>query len=364
MSYKIFKGNHQYYHLNACVGNNGWTGISTYLEGYQAATIAMLESILDKKALEGSEIIFWTQDTAIYPIVFTARHSIELFLKAEINNINTLKKYLSPIQKELTVTHNIQKLWNIFKSQLSFVGDNRLNYIVLKLENAIEEYSKIDPNGETFRYPYSNEDKKHLEEVSLINIYDFYINYLELAKEMQDFQVLVSCLQNEYSTGTYTKKLNRKDFEDISKSLPLREEWAEINFKKIKEDIKNKYNLSGRELSSVLDQIQNHYEFSLNIIPNNFLLKIDKNILIQFCNGLVSKDQLINLNKEYLITLRSLIEMYNYGYPVFSERINQYEEYFKEMGIDCEIDYIFRKYNKVKLFLTERLNYNFLFEDQ
>lgn len=364
MSYKIFKGNPHYFHLNACVGNNGWTGISTYLEGYQAATIAMLESILSNKSLDGSELIFWTEDTAIYPILFTARHSLELFLKAEINNINSLSKNLSPIQKELTVTHNIQDLWNIFKDQLSLLNDNRLKYITLKLEDAIEEYNKIDPNGETFRYPYSNDNKKHLKEISVINVYDFYINYLELAKEMQEFHLLVGCLDDEYCVETYTKKLNRRDIEDISKSLPSREKWASIDFNEIKNDIKKKYNISGRELSDIIKGIELHYEFSLNIIPNNFLFNIDKNILIEYCNGLVDLDKLKSLDKEYLITLRALIETYNCGYPVFSERIKKYETYFKEMNFDCEIDYIFRCHKKVKLLLTERLNYNFLFDDK
>lgn len=364
MSYKIFKGNHHSFHLNACVGHNGWTGISTYLEGYQAATIAMLESILCNKSLNGSKIIFWTEDTAIYPILFTARHSLELFLKAEINNINSLSKYLIPVQKELTVTHNIQDLWNIFKNQLSLLNDNRLKYITSKFEETIEEYNKIDPNGETFRYPYSNDNKKHLEEIDVINVYDFYINYLELAKEMQDFHLLVDYLYNEYDTETYTKKLNRQDIEDISKSLPLRKEWAKIDFKKIKNDIKKKYNLSERELSTVIKKIEIHHEFSLNIIPNNFLFNIDKNILVEYCNGLINLDRLKSFDKEHLITLRSLIETYNCGYPIFSERIKKYEKDFKEVNIAYEIDYIFRCYKKVKLLLTERLNYKFLFEDK
>lgn len=69
---------------NACVGNNGWISINTYISGYQAATLVMLESALEsistrKNVPDNAEM--WNIDIAIYPILFSARHYVELYLK-------------------------------------------------------------------------------------------------------------------------------------------------------------------------------------------------------------------------------------------------------------------------------------------
>lgn len=42
----LFQKEKDDFHYNACVGNNGWTGIKAYIHGYQAATLVMLESVL------------------------------------------------------------------------------------------------------------------------------------------------------------------------------------------------------------------------------------------------------------------------------------------------------------------------------
>ena len=360
MSSSIFKGNIKYWHLNACVGNNGWTGMSTYLEGYQAATIAMLESILHRTQLESSDSIFWTYDTAIYPIIFTARHSFELFLKSEISNINLFKKNIPPIKNQLTITHNIGKLWLFFKEQISLLRDYRLNYIIPILENTIEEYNRIDPNGEVFRYPYNNQGNKHLEEHYVINIYEIYKNYIKFSNHINDFQLLTEYLYKEYEVGTYTDKLSRNDLEFISKILPLKVKWRENQFITIKNYIKNKYSLSNNELSRAIKKIENHYEFSLKIIKNNYLININKNILVDYCNGNFTYNNLKILSTNDLIILKSLVDCC-YIFPFFSEWIDIFINKNKQINIMHEINYIHKNYPKVKKLIIDQLNYDFIF---
>ena len=65
------------YLYNACVGNNGWISINTYIDGYQAATLVMLESALNSVSSRDNvpnNANYWNVDTAIYPILFSARH--------------------------------------------------------------------------------------------------------------------------------------------------------------------------------------------------------------------------------------------------------------------------------------------------
>ncbi|MCU4339130.1 hypothetical protein KTH08_18045, partial [Acinetobacter dispersus] len=81
---KLFSSENNPYDItkyNACVGNNGWVGMSTYIDGFHSSTVILLEALIndvDKKSYDG---FFWGVDTCVYPILFSARHFLELFLK-------------------------------------------------------------------------------------------------------------------------------------------------------------------------------------------------------------------------------------------------------------------------------------------
>jgi len=44
----LFRKEQSNFQFNACVGNNGWRGMFAYIDGYQSATLAMLESVLSQ----------------------------------------------------------------------------------------------------------------------------------------------------------------------------------------------------------------------------------------------------------------------------------------------------------------------------
>lgn len=111
-------------HFNACVGNNGWVNINTYIDGYRSATLIMLESTLYKNTQEKYET-FDSVDTAIYPIFFSARHFIELYIKQKIYAINFFK-LKATIEAKLIKTHNIEKLWGLFIDIVNKTCDSRI----------------------------------------------------------------------------------------------------------------------------------------------------------------------------------------------------------------------------------------------
>ena len=130
----LFQGEKKLRNLNACVGENGWTGMTTYMDGYQSATLIMLESILssydDSSANDlPTNASYWDLDTSIYPIVFSARHFIELFLKHKIHLINHLKVKKN-IDDKLTKTHDIGKLWIIFKEIVIETNELRITEFI------------------------------------------------------------------------------------------------------------------------------------------------------------------------------------------------------------------------------------------
>ncbi|MEE8382889.1 MAG: hypothetical protein V3R78_13540, partial [Thermodesulfobacteriota bacterium] len=74
--------------------------------------------------------------------------------------------------------HEISVLWYEFK-KVSFV-DKRYHDLTNKANEYVNDFSEIDDNGETFRYPYSNENHKHLTSLYCIDIKDFGIRFYEL----------------------------------------------------------------------------------------------------------------------------------------------------------------------------------------
>ena len=98
-------------HLNACVGYNGFPSIHTYQHGYHQAVVSLIET-----AKKDS----WDSDSLIYPILFCARHSIELFLKKQICVLSNVKAITMNRESEnmLLTEHSLDSLWQNFKELL------------------------------------------------------------------------------------------------------------------------------------------------------------------------------------------------------------------------------------------------------
>lgn len=148
--------------FNACVGNNGVVDYLTYAKGFSKAANLILDQVLNT---DGDDI-----DSFIYPICFNMRHSIELRLKGAIEEIDTLAK----IQKlkldgfDLAGSHDIGNIWQYFQTNSESL-DNRYKIINDALKTTILDIAEIDSTGQTFRYPFDTENKKHLTEQRIIS---------------------------------------------------------------------------------------------------------------------------------------------------------------------------------------------------
>lgn len=294
-------------HFNACVGNNGWVNINTYIDGYRSATLIMLQSAVGSNTQLEDEC-FCSVDTAIYPIFFSARHFIELYIKQKIYAINFFKLKLT-IETKLIKTHNIEKLWALFIDIVNKTCDSRLEKYIDSLEPYINDFAKIDLTGETFRYPYSSDNKKHLTQHSIINLCNFYGKFKELSELCQDFTLYMDCLVDEYKTGTYTKNLNRKDIKIIAQSLPVFSEWRNDYFDDVKNDLKKKFNIGSKELSEAINIIKNHFEFRRYIYPNEYQLPLSKDKLIDIVTKKYNKEDVNKFTIEEVACLRTLVEL-------------------------------------------------------
>ncbi len=238
----------------ACVGDNGGTDNFDIREGFKASVDIMLEAV-ENGAYE---------DTMIYPVVYNVRHSIELSMKIIIEYLlhiyNFRKATFDEEDKKKIYTHDIEKLDAIIQKYYSF--DYRIVERYDKIHPYLQDYF-FDKKGDVFKYESDQNGNPHLIKLGISWIsYDVLKRkYNEMMSLFDDLIFEVMYLCKEYSMGTFTKHLSRKDIRDIAETLPLREDWRNNEFSIVKAEIKKKYSIGSKEFSDALNIIQNHCEF-------------------------------------------------------------------------------------------------------
>lgn len=247
----------------ACVGDNGGTFNMDIKNGFQR-TVEILIGMLNQE----NEV----EDILVYPIVYNARHSIELSLKIiieqlwkiqELKGIKKSEEVISQEKKKIH-THDIKALYEIIE-QLGGI-DRRIPDYYKNIEDLIKIYY-FDKEGDAFKYESDKEEQPHMIQNGISHIS---VNTLgkqfNLVMNLFDNMIyfLEDCIR-EYRFNTFTKNLSRKDIKDISILIPERRKWGESSFDKTKEEIKKKYSISNKEFSNALNIIQRHKEFCVNI---------------------------------------------------------------------------------------------------
>lgn len=239
--------------FNACVGNNGFSDLYTYQCGYYEATVGLINNL--KKSTTNIDLL-------IYPIVYSARHTIELFIKNQLFKLKYInskaqgKKFESKIKE----THDIKELWTTFKS-LSSV-DVRYRPHTNILQEYILDFCEVDNTGETFRYPFDHKGVRHLTDLWCINIEFFEKRFIKLYEAIKELDFLTDFLVSEYEEATVIKSLSRQQIKEIALELPIRKDWEKSVFTTKKNKILKKYNIGSNTFSKTLKLIQGHKEFS------------------------------------------------------------------------------------------------------
>lgn len=251
VSNKTFNSNNPIY--NACVGKNGGATIRTYALGYKQSVLILLKNVLKNRTC---------LDTLVYPIVYNARHYVELSLKSTIEYLNFINLVFVPnYKKEELRTHSLYKLMNCVK-RLSAV-EPRYKEIVDCIGNFVSQYYEIDDSAETFRFPMSHQGhERHLENQGCINLDDFAKQFCKLTEQFEILESVDDCLYNEYRVGTVVCGLSRESLKRIAKKLPKNPWNKETSFGRIADEIKKEFNLSASQFSKVIARIKAHREFA------------------------------------------------------------------------------------------------------
>lgn len=260
---------------NACVGNNGSPGYREYADGFSDAANMLLAHVLDNE--ERSKV-----DIFVYPICFNIRHAVELRLKHAILKIKHLYEVKNiPKSFDLVAIHDINKLMEIIINSCAEL-DKRFFIATEKIKDYVNDIGQIDPTGQTFRYPYSNDDVKHLTNESIINLFIIRQRFFKLSENLSHFIDLIDCIITEYKQGLFTSKLSREDLLQITKIIPPYQNWVNEEFTLAKKEIIEKYSLSNKDFCRALDTIKNHKELSYLINKKNKNLEISEETILNF----------------------------------------------------------------------------------
>ncbi len=274
---------------NACVGNNGSPSYVEYAIGFSKAANLIIDQVLSSRDFHLSV------DDMVYPVCFNMRHSVELRLKGAIEDLKIIAEWKGiQLKFDLAGSHDIGNIWSFFKEESENI-DQRYKVINDRIQPTILDIADVDSTGQTFRYPIDNESQKHLTDVALINFIFLKHKFGTLEKELDNLLYLTKFLIEEYSLGSFTKKLSRHQLFLLADELPKLSSWKLDEFKETKLVIRGKFSLTSNDLTKAIDLIKSNYELSFKIDNRLPLRGVDEYLLIWFL------DFWMQLNPEILI---------------------------------------------------------------
>lgn len=252
---------------NAFIGDQGETVF--YAEGY-------IEAALELATLIIKENRFAQRDTLVMPILYNARHSIELHLKLIIDEF--VKAGL--LATGHRANHDIaSQFLHLRDSQLP---DLSIRFHVDRLRPFVDSLSHIDDDGQEFRYFKNRDGDRSLEGKALANIAVIERSLKELKAILSDLKYRTWTLCDEYRTGTHTNQLSRKDLFEIAATLPPRSNWSEPQFDVAKRSVKERFGIGNRQFSIALKLLQETRELkaALSIETSLVHLNDDKAVFL------------------------------------------------------------------------------------
>lgn len=226
---------------NACIGRQGHH--ENYVDGYIEAAIELVDAIFEKK-------LFGKRDTLVLPILYNARHAIELTQKFAISQLSKA----GVITTRTNSNHDIMRHWE--RLHECKIGDEELAKTIEALKPYVESLSRIDSDGQELRYPRNRDEGLSLAAYSVANLRLIRISLRALEKIIARLKYRTMDYVAERATGTYTSHCSRADLLAIAHMIPRRSAWDSPEFDTQKAAVKTRFGLSNKQFSLALDRIQ------------------------------------------------------------------------------------------------------------
>lgn len=230
---------------NACIGPQG--DEENYIDGYVEAALELASTVLERQ-------LFASRDTLVLPILYNARHGIELSLKLALKFLSAAEV----VQGSPVPNHKIREHFRAL--ELANLGDAELRDLLTSLRPYVTSLAAIDDDGQQLRYAEDLDGNKSLESKPLANIEVIRDSLVKLKALLGRLKYRVMDFCTERSSGTFTSSCSRRDLLQIARLLPPRSEWREPAFATAKQDVMTRYGLSGKKFSEAVDVITKNRE--------------------------------------------------------------------------------------------------------
>jgi hypothetical protein len=251
---------------NACIGRQGHE--ENYIDGYIESAIELADAIFEKQ-------LVGKRDTLVLPILYNARHAIELALKFATEHLIKASLIKDDGRK---LSHNIKAYWDHLHN--SAIGDEKLSQTIAALKPYIDSLSRIDSDGQGLRYHRNRDDDPSLAEHAVANLRLIGASLRELERLISTLKHRTVDFIDERAAGSYTNRCSRTDLLAIARILPRRDLWNSDVFDQQKAVVKERYGLSNKLFSIALDRIQENREMRSALGSESDLLHLSDDDIV------------------------------------------------------------------------------------
>ena len=222
-------------------------------EGYVKAALKLATTILQQN-------LFGDRDTFVMPVLFGARHGVELYLKLYIGRLAEC----GVITETHPVDHDIDSHYRFIRDRR--IPDARVRNLLKELEPYVADLARLDPDGQAFRYATDRDGNATMSGQDLVNIAVVAKALGELHNLLEQTYWRIDALVVERRT-VHTDLLSYADLRDIARRLPLHSTWAVQNadFLAEKARICSDYDLSSNSFAKAVDAIKSDRELGAMI---------------------------------------------------------------------------------------------------
>ena len=232
---------------NACIGPQGHE--ENYVDGYIEAAVLLADLVVAKE-------LYISRDTLVLPILYNARHAIELSLKYAIKRLHAAGVLL----EDAKANHDIDK--HLGKINSARVGDYALRELFKRIGPYVKSLSAIDTDGQQLRYSRDQEGNKSLENRPLANLNVIRASLAELSRILQQLKNRIHSFCEENSTGTKTAICSRSDLEYIARELSAIKDRRDPAFAELKASVKERFGLGNKTFGDAVAVIEANPELA------------------------------------------------------------------------------------------------------
>lgn len=258
---------------NACIGPQGHE--EHYIDGYMEAAMYLCEVLFEKELLV-------SRDTLVLPILYNARHAIELALKFVLKHLHAE----GVIREDAKANHIILEHFEQLKR--AHLGDHELRSLVERLWPFVKSLAAIDADGQQLRYAVGLTGQMSLADRPLANLRVIHHSLTELGDVLKHLKQRTQEFCQERRTGSFTPQCSRKDLMSIAEELAKHTDRRTPEFAELRVALKKRYGLGNKTLLDAITAIESNREMG-SLFGCEFSLRAASDEKIRFAVSCWSK---------------------------------------------------------------------------